>query len=166
MRIFPLLLFGFLVTAAAIYVSALSAGLPEIVAVHFNAAGGANGFMTRSDCRSFMLSLTVGAPLLVAVITALIPRLLPPSMINIPNRSYWLAPERARESIAFVSEQGIWFSSVLLIFLVGVDWMVAQANRTHPPDLAAGRFGWMLALFAAAIALWAVRLFRRFRLPR
>jgi len=163
MRIYPLLLFGSLLATAALLVSVLSADLPEIVAVHFNAAGVANGFMTRADCRSFMLAFTLGAPAFVALVTGLVPRLLPASMINIPNRDYWLAPARARESIAFLSEQGIWFACILLIFLACVDWMLAKANESSPADLPAARFGWMMAAFAVAIAVWALRMFRRFR---
>jgi Protein of unknown function (DUF1648) len=163
---FPLVLFALLLTAAALLVAALCGDLPAVVAVHFNAAGVANGFMTREDCRSFMLIFTLGAPVLVAAVTGLVPRLVPPSMLNIPNREYWLAPERAENSILFLSEQGIWFACILLIFLASVDWMAARANASAPPYFPAARFAWSMAAFACAIALWALRMFRRFHVPR
>lgn len=166
MRFVPLIVFGLLLAAAALLVSVLSAGLPELVAVHFNAAGVANGFMTREDCHSFMLTFTLGAPAFIAVVTGLIPRVLPASMINIPNRAYWLAAERAGDSIAFLSEQGVWFSCILLILLAYVDWMLARANESTPPGFSTQRFGWAMGAFACAIAFWAMRMFRRFRLPR
>jgi hypothetical protein len=159
----PLILLALLLTAAAALISVLSGDLPGIVAVHFNAAGVANGFMTREHCRSFMLISTLGAPLFVAAVTGLIPRLLPPSMINIPNRGYWLAPDRAKDSIAFLSEQGIWFACILLVFLASVDWLLARANLSSPPSFPAAPFTWIMAAFACAIALWALRMFRRFR---
>ena len=109
---------------------------------------------------------TLGAPVFVAAVTGLVPRLVPPSMINIPNREYWLAPERAENSIAFLSEQGIWFACILVVFLASVDWMVARANASTPPHFPAGRFAWIMAAFACAIALWAMRMFRRFRVRR
>jgi len=165
MRFLPLIVFGLLLAAAAALVSVLSAGLPELVAVHFNAAGVANGFMTREDCHSFMLTFTLGAPAFVAVVTGLTPRVLPASMINIPNRAYWLAAERADESIAFLSEQGIWFSCILLIFLAYVDWMLARANESSPPGFPSRHFVWAMAAFAFAIAFWAMRMLRRFRVP-
>jgi len=166
MRIFPLISFVLLLTAAALLVSTLSGDLPDVVAVHFNAAGVANGFMRREECRGFMLFFTLGAPVFVAAVTGLIPRLFPPSMLNIPNRGYWLAPERAEDSIAFLSDQGVWFACILVIFLASVDWMVAKANASAPPNLPAGRFGGIMACFACAIGVWALRMFRRFRLPR
>ena len=166
MRMFPLIWFALLLSAAALLVAALSGDLPAVVAVHFNAAGMANGFMTREDCRSFMLIFTLGAPVFVAAVTGLVPRMVPPSMINIPNREYWLAPARAENSIVFLSEQGIWFACILVIFLASVDWMLARANVSTPPYFPAGRFVWIMAAFACAIALWALRMFRRFRVLR
>jgi serine/threonine-protein kinase len=162
---FPLGLLALLLIAAALVIGRLGAELPAIVAVHFNAAGAANGFATREDCCSFMLIFTLVAPVIVAAVAGLVPRLAPPSMINIPNREYWLAPERARDSILFLSDQGIWFASMLTAFLASVDWMVARANASTPPHLPAAHFAWIMVAFAGAIALWVLRMFKRFRVP-
>jgi hypothetical protein len=166
MRMSPLICFALLLIAAALFVGALGADLPAIVAVHFNAAGAANGFMRREECRRFMSIFTLGLPVIIAAVTSLVPRLVPPSMINIPNREYWLAPDRAQSSIAFLSEQGIWFACILVTFLAGVDWMVARANASTPPHFAAMPFAWIMAAFVGAIALWALRMFKRFHAPR
>ena len=165
MRNLPLVLFMVLFAAAACLISSLAEQLPELVAVHFDAGGVANGFTTREDCRMFMLTLTLGAPVFILVVGALIPRLLPPSMINIPNRAHWLAPERAADSIAFLSEQGVWFACIFIVFLAGVDWMLARANATVPPAFPTRLFCWTLVLFFCAMGCWAIRMFRRFRAP-
>jgi hypothetical protein len=165
MRKYPMVILGALLAAAAWRVSALSGYLPEIVAVHFDASGDANGFATREDCRQLMLWLTVGAPLFIVIVTALIPHLIPPSMINIPNRAYWLAPQRAGESLAFLSEQGVWFGCIFLVFLVCVDEFLVKANSTTPPVFPTGPFLCSMALLFAAIGLWALRMFKRFRQP-
>jgi hypothetical protein len=165
MRVHPILLFAVLLPAAAFRVSSLGAHLPGIVAVHFDGAGNANGFTTGDDCRRFMLSFTLGAPLFVVLVTALIPRLLPPSMVNVPNRAYWLAPARARQSVIFLSEQGVWFGCIFLAFLVCVDELIARANQTAPPAFPTRVFIGSMVLFFAAIGVWAARMFRRFRLP-
>jgi hypothetical protein len=165
MRKYPIVLFAALLAAAAWRVSALAGLLPEIVAVHFDASGNPNGFTTREDCRQFMLSFTLGAPVFIVFVTVLIPRLIPPAMINIPNRAYWLAPQRAAESLAFLSEQGVWFGCIFLAFLAFVDELLVKANSTTPPVFPTRLFlGSMLLLFAA-IGIWAVRMFRRFRQP-
>ena len=162
---FPIVLFGGLLLAAALLIPSLAGKLPDIVAVHFNAAGAANGFATRAQCRSFMLAFTLGAPLIVAAVTGILPRLLPASMINIPNRGYWLAPERAAESIAFMSEQGVWFGCIFLMFLYGVDWMLVAANSSVPPTLDSKWFIVMLVIFFGSICCLMLRMFRRFRAP-
>jgi hypothetical protein len=130
--------------------------------VHFNAAGAANGFMTRADCRKFLLLTTIGAPAFIALVTGALPRLLPPGMLNIPHREYWMAPSRARESVEFLSSQGIWFSCIFLAFLACVDWMLVKANTAQPATFPSAQFLWVLALFFGAIAVWARGMFKRF----
>jgi uncharacterized membrane protein len=165
MRKFPLLLFAVLLAGAAALILSFTEQLPELVAVHFDASGRPNGFTTREGCRDFMLISTLGAPLFIAIVTALIPRLLPPSMVNIPHREYWLAPERARDSIAFMSEQGIWFACILVVFIADVDWMLVRANAVSPPAFPSSLFIATLMLFFCAVGFWAVCMFKRFRRP-
>jgi serine/threonine-protein kinase len=86
-------------------------------------------------------------------------------MINIPNRDYWLAPERAGESVSFLGEQGIWFGCIFLVFLAWVDELLVKANSTTPPALSTGAFLGAMALLFAAIGFWGVRMFRRFSRP-
>jgi hypothetical protein len=164
-KLAPLLSFAVLLAAAALWLDFLMQGLPDVVAVHFDAQGTANGFTTRATSRKLLTLLTLGSPLFLALVTALVPRLIPASMLNIPNRGYWMAPGRARESVAFMSEQGLWFSCIFLIFLSSVDWMVVQANTSAPPHLSTQALIGALILFFGAIGLWAWRMFRRFRLP-
>jgi uncharacterized membrane protein len=165
MRKFPMVLFGALLVAAAWRVSLLAGSLPEMVAVHFDAAGRPDGFTSREDCRQFMRSFTLGAPVFVVFVTALLPRLIPHSMINIPNRACWLAPERAGETMEFLSEQGVWFGSILLVFLAFVDELLVRANSATPPVFPTGLFMASMALLFAAIGVWGIRMFWRLRRP-
>jgi uncharacterized membrane protein len=165
MRKFPLLLFVVLLAAAAALILRFAAELPAVVAVHFDAAGRANGFMTHTDCRDFMFAWTLGVPLLIVIATSLLPRALPVSLINLPHRDYWLAPERAHDSLVFLSEQGLWFGCILVVFLAAVDGMLVRANAVSPPEFPSALFISMLILFFCAIAIWALRMTRRFRAP-
>jgi uncharacterized membrane protein len=165
MRKFPLLLFVILLIAAAVLILQLAGRLPDWVAVHFDAAGRANGFMTRAGCRDFMLLSTLGAPLLIAIATALLPRLVPASLINIPHRDYWLAPERASASLLFLSEQGLWFGCIFVVFLAAVDGLLVKANSVSPPEFPNRLFVVTLILFFCVVGAWFVRMLRRFRAP-
>jgi len=162
---FPLILFVLLLAAATALVFNLADLLPDLVAVHFDAAGRANGFMTRAGCRDFMLLSTLGAPLLITIATALLPRLVPASLINIPHREYWLAPERARDSLVFLSEQGLWFGCIFVVFLAAVDAMLVKANAISPPEFPNRLFVVTLVLFFCAVGVWFVRMLSRFRRP-
>jgi uncharacterized membrane protein len=162
---FPLFLFVMLSGAAAALIFNLAGQLPDLVAVHFDAAGRANGFMTRAGCRDFMLLSTLGMPLLITLATGLIPRIVPASLINIPNRDYWLAPERASASLAFLSEQGLWFGCIFVVFLACVDAMLVKANAVSPAAFPNTLFVAMLILFFCVIGAWFVRMLRRFRAP-
>jgi uncharacterized membrane protein len=165
MRQLALLLFVMLLATAAALIFNLAAQLPDLVAVHFDATGRANGFMTRAGCRDFMLLTTLGVPLLITIATALIPRLVPASLINIPHRDYWLAPERAPDSLAFLSEQGLWFGCIFVVFLACVDAMLVKANAVSPPEFPSTLFVAMLIIFFCAVGAWFVRMLRRFRAP-
>ena len=72
--------------------------LPDRLATHFGNNGRPNGWMDRDTFRWFYWIMVLGVPIFFAGITALI-RVLPPSLVNIPNREYWLAPERRRETL-------------------------------------------------------------------
>jgi hypothetical protein len=165
MQKLPTVVFALLLVLAAAWIVSLTGRLPERVATHFDAAGVANGFMTRAQCRAFMLALTLGAPTLLAVVTGLVPRLVPASMINLPNRDYWLDPSRIDDALAYLSAQGIWFGCLLLLFLAAVDAMVATANATTPAQLPMRAFAWVLGLFAVAVVVWVVRMLARFLRP-
>jgi len=102
---------------------------------------------------------------LIVIATSLLPRVLPVSLINLPHRDYWLAPERAHDSLVFLSEQGLWFGCILVVFLAAVDGMLVRANAVSPPAFPSALFIGMLILFFCAIALWALRMTRRFRAP-
>jgi hypothetical protein len=165
MRKSPLLLFLLLLAAATVYIFNLAAQLPDLVAVHFDSAGRANGFMTRAGCRDFMFLSTLGVPLLLTIATALLPRLVPASLINIPHRDYWLSPERADDSLVFLSEQGLWFGCIFVVFLAAVDGLLVEANAISPPEFPSKLFVVMLILFFCTIGVWFVRMLRRFRAP-
>jgi uncharacterized membrane protein len=67
--------------------------LPEMVASHFDGEGRPNGCMPKNEFFKMFAVITA----LIIGIFLLLPKLIkrvPPSMINLPNKDYWLAPER------------------------------------------------------------------------
>lgn len=153
------LFFLFFVACAAVFVWQTSAGLPPLVASHFGAAGTANGFMPRTLYVRFMLAFVLGLPTVMTFVTW---RALGSSnaRINLPNRDYWLAPERRAETVAFLRSSLLWFGVLLVGFLCFAHWLVVLANRSQPAHLVerwlwGGLVGFMVAVFVWLIVLWS-----------
>ncbi len=157
--------FPLLVAASALFVWLTSGSLPPIVASHFGASGAANGFMTRAVYLGFMLPVVVLVPVLLAA-SGQLARLLPASLINLPNRDYWLAPERKAETAAALGRLSTFPACLVLVFLCFVHWQVVQANISATRQLASIPFWAGLVVFAVALGGWLIALYRRFgRIP-
>ncbi len=162
----PKLVFVLLAVGAAIYFSSLYAQLPEVMALHFNARGAPNGWQTKSA----FFSVLIGVSVLAAVVGFGVPRLitlLPPEFINLPNKSYWLAPERRAETMDFLNGYFAWFGCALFaVILITINFAL-QANF-HPerrPD--ATPMWYVLAGFLSFVIVSSIRMVSKFlRLPQ
>jgi uncharacterized membrane protein len=156
----PKLVFGVLAIGAAIYFSSCYAQLPDVMASHFDARGVPNGWQTKSA----FFSVLIGVSVLAAVVGFGIPRLitlLPPEYINLPNKRYWLAPERRAETMDFLNGYFAWFGCALFAVILFTINFALQANL-HPerrPD--ATPMWYVLAGFLAFALLGTVRIFKR-----
>jgi uncharacterized membrane protein len=154
-----LLLFG----SAAVYVT--SGQLPARVATHFDASGLANGFMPRAEYLQFMLALTLGVPLLVVSVSVVLPRLAP-TMLKVPARDYWLAPERRGQAYAMLATSGFVMASIIACFLIAVHFLVVSANSQTPPRLDNALMWALIALLIVSLLTWQLFSWRRFHKPR
>lgn len=161
-RGFSSALFLILLAGAAAFVWLTSRFLPEVVASHFGASGVANGFMPRALYLRFTLVLVVALPLAVVFLPTLALSH-PKARINVPNREYWLAPERRAETIAFLRRHMRRFGSMLVVFLCYVHWLVTRANDVIPPTLSSAWLIGGLVVFVGSLIAWTVVLLGRFR---
>jgi uncharacterized membrane protein len=157
----PKLVFILLAVGAAIYFSSYYAELPEVVASHFNARGAPNGWQTKSA----FFSVLAGVSVLAAVIGFGIPRfitLLPPEYVNLPNKRYWLAPERNADTMDFLNGYFAWFGCALFAVILATFNFALQANMhpDHRPDTTP--LWYILAGFVALTIGGTVRIFKRF----
>jgi len=156
------LLFVVLAAYAAIHFSPYYSQLPEVVASHFNGHGVPNGWQTKS---AFFIVFT-GVRVLAAVIGFGIPRIiaaLPPQLINLPNKAYWLAPDHLEETMAFLNNHFAWFGcAVFLVIIVTFDYAI-QSNL-HPDNRPDPSHMWyLLAGFMVFVIVSTARIFLRFR---
>jgi uncharacterized membrane protein len=160
----PKLLFALIGAAAAIHFSLLYAKLPPTMASHFGASGAANGWQPKE----LFFSLFWGVLVLVTVLSFGIPHIIesiPAQFINLPNKDYWLAPERRSDSMAFFTTQFGWFGCALLLFIVFTFELAIHANFQPRPVMDSSTFFYGLVLFLVFAFLLPVRLLTRFSRP-
>lgn len=101
--------------------------LPDRVASHFGASGQPDAWSGKETFMKIYLGV-------VAFIAILFPgmgfifRKTPASLINLPNKDYWLSPERKQETIDVLSRQFLWFGSATLLLLLDI---FHQAFKVH-----------------------------------
>ena len=147
--------------AAGCFVWLTSAELPPVVASHFGPGGAANAFMGRRTYTALMLATVVAVPAFVGFSGQLVRRL-PVQWINLPNRQYWLAPERRADTSRSLSCLTAPLALALAGFLCLVHWLVVQANAVKPPRLQEGVLWVALAVLGTVLAIWLVVFLRRF----
>ncbi len=150
-----------LVALLAAFVWTSAASMLPAVASHFDGAGTADGYMSRSAYRLVLVLLIVAVPLLLGLLPVAA-TMSDRMRLNIPNREYWLAPERRAETLAFLRVHGLWFASFVALFLAYVHWLVVEANRLHPPRLSTVSIQVGLAAFFIVLIVWLVVLYKRF----
>jgi len=138
--------------------------LPAEVAIHFGGGGQADGWAPRA----FNPAVFVGMITVLFAMIMLTPRLtftLPPSLINLPNKAYWLAEENKAMARAIFTALIYEFGAVLLAFMAGIVLLTLKANLSQPVRLDHRLFWPALAAFMLYTVVWCVRLFTSFRVP-
>lgn len=154
--------FALLLGCAALFIGLTSYSLPDTVASHFEADGFANGFMRRAMYIRFTLAFAIGLPLLLGAVSYFAFGA-SNARINLPNREYWLAPERRDQTVSYLRVHLARFNSVLVVFLCYVHWLVVRANQVQPPHMSTPAMLTALAAFAVYAIFWTRFFLRRFR---
>lgn len=149
-------LFGILLAVASVQ-------LPERVASHFGFSGEANGWMSRNAYLVFMAFFGMIFPM-IAPLAGLLVGKVPASAINLPNKEYWLAPERREGTVAFLIAQLLRLAVLELGLVIVLHQLVIDANRRDPPRMS-GMVWAVLVVFLAFIAGWIFSLMKHFKSP-
>lgn len=134
--------------------------LPEQVPSHFGASGAANSWAPKE----FFVGLYVGAVALIAVlflVNAYALQAMPDARINLPNKDYWLAPERRAETFAWLGGMFLWFATATLALFFDMFGQAFRAALSPLPVLPHPKTS--IACYVAFAAAWVLALLRRFR---
>jgi uncharacterized membrane protein len=124
----PLLLTLGIAFAIGLRVWSLWSQLPDTMASHYGLSGRADSYMSKEGF--FLVFVLIGGGALAAIFASpMLMRRLPPSLINIPNRNYWLANEERREiAIERMGDLLGWMAVATAALLAAVTELVMQAN--------------------------------------
>lgn len=158
MRFSRLLIFLF-IGLAFLQASHYAPLLPERVASHFDAAGRADGWSSRSGFLNLNMVFVAGMGALFLGVTALINKT-PKDAINLPNKDYWLAPERRAATLNTINSQMEWLAAATLALLLGITQLTIEANLAASAALPAGAFWLLFGSYIFFFVIWLVLLLR------
>jgi hypothetical protein len=138
--------------------------LPAEIAVHF----GANGRGDSLGGSEFYLFLNTGLHVSLTMLFLLIPKYLhkmPPSLLNLPNKSYWLKTENLEEARRLLNRLMSMFGASVNLYLILAGYLSYRANLVTPPRLDVTVFLLITFLFVVWSIIWTVMLFKEFKIP-
>jgi uncharacterized membrane protein len=135
--------------------------LPGRLASHFGASGMPNGWMTKPQ---FFLSYAL-LFLPALFVEFLVGRKVANQQIDklrLPNKEYWLAPERRAETFAYFESFFAWYGCAVLLVEVLAMGLAMHANFDTSPRLATGPIFTILSGFILFNVAAVIAIFRRF----
>jgi hypothetical protein len=85
--------------------------------------------------------------------------------MKLPNRDYWLAPERIAQTRSMLVAHGVWFGSLLVAMVCFAHWLELDAQRRVPPQLSNAALEVGLLVFFLIAGGWILGLLIAFRRP-
>ncbi len=135
---------------------------PAVMAAHFNIVGLPDRFVSKAAFFGFQIEIEV-ITTAVAVVSRILLVILPVEFINMPNRNYWLSPDRRTATVERLgSFLDSLFSVIMLATLAGFELAVA-ANLRTPIFFDARLMGLAIAgmtVFAILSLVWLIWSFR------
>ena len=131
------------------------------MASHFDSSGHPNGWSSRAGFFGVYLAMTV----VLALVFLAMPmtfRRFPRSVVSLPRRDYWLAPERVEATSRFIESRMLLFGIVTLVFEILVLQLAISANLGDEPRLPSAPTYLMLVGYFAFTGIWLYRFITHF----
>jgi uncharacterized membrane protein len=135
--------------------------LPDRVASHFGPSGMPNGWMTKSQFLTIYALMILPALAVEFWVARRIAKT-PGARINMPNKEYWMAPERRASTIAYFESFFAWYGCAFLLLLASIMGMALRANLDPMPQLPTGPTVAAIGAFVLFNVVAIVAMYRRF----
>ena len=123
----PRMLYVFLVLVCLLMMGYYYPQMPQRMAAHFAADGSPNGWQPREAFFLFMILVSASS----AIVAFFAPWQIASkanARISLPNRDYWLAPERREATMQYIAATMGWFGCGLLFVLISGTYLALRAN--------------------------------------
>jgi uncharacterized membrane protein len=133
--------------------------LPEQVAHHFGATGEPDAWGHKTQ---FLVVYLVTVGVMVATFLGLglaLPKI-PNSAINLPNKDYWLAPERRQQTLDYMLPWFLWLGSLTMLLLLDIFHQSFQVHLGNATKL--NHFWITMGAYLAITTAWCIGIYRRF----
>ena len=138
--------------------------LPDQVASHFDARGVPNDWSGKTGFFAIMGAVIALIAVIFLGFGLWLPKM-PVSVVNLPHKRYWFAPERREETLSVLSGYMYWFGAATLAFMAGILQQTFQANLN--PGQGLDRPWLYLGPYLAVTVVWTISLLRKFgRIPK
>jgi len=133
--------------------------LPEKVASHFDSSGKPNGWTTKTSFVNFYLVITGFVSILFLSISFGMPKI-PESLINMPNKDYWLSGELKQTTFDFMFHYILWYASATNLFLLDTFHQSFQVSLGKADALTHPLLS--LGLYIGFAAVWCIGFYMKF----
>lgn len=135
--------------------------MPASIATSFGTAGTPHAWMTRAQFVWFEVFLVAILWTAFFVFPKYLGRF--PNSLNIPNRAYWMAPERRAFTLRWIQQKMQALGVFMLVFVGLMMQATFQANLASPIRLDMTAFLTGLGVWVALVLLWTFSFVSRFR---
>jgi len=138
--------------------------LPERAASHFGPGGAPDSWASKETAVLMVFAVQALMLIIFLAIPAIEPWV-PRSLVNLPNKEYWLREENRPALRAKLAAFCYEFGIALFTLLLAVSLLMLQANLSDPVRLNEAIFIPLLVVFLLYTIYRSVRFLRAFRLP-
>ena len=159
---FPRFFYAFLALLGLLMAAYYYPRMPERMASHFAGDGRPNGWQPR-DAFFLIMLVASASSALVAFFTPWRIASQPKARINLPNRDYWLAPERRPQTMNYISAFMAWFGCAVLFVLISGTFLAFQANLAPDQHFNSQALLLVLIAFLLFLLIGVIRFVRHFQ---
>lgn len=155
------LILSFIILLAVLQIAYYYPKLPDTVGIHYGGSGEADRLGSKEYLCMFEAGLIVFMVIFFAGINILL-RYLPGKLMNLPNKDYWLGPERSAQTKNYICNWMLVFGGATFIFLLYTFQLVISANLNGTNKLSGYGFWISLGLYLAYTAISTILLIVKF----